>query len=254
MLQKNFDNSPLSSKIVIRLDDIAPNMNWDMMNRTKQLFDKHNVKPIIGVIPKNEDKELIAYSKCSFNFWDEIKNLQNKNWEIAMHGYQHLYDKTCKNDYLKHGGNTEFAGLSYEEQFERLRLGLEIFKKNSIKVESFFAPNHTFDQNTIKACKELGFKSIIDGYGIAPYNENGLIFFPQLFYRLYIMPFGFQTIQLHLNYMIDQDFLNLKKFIEKNEKKIITLSQAKSLTRNTFFYNITKYLIKRVLILRRAVL
>ena len=35
------------------------------------------------------------------------------------------------------------------------------------------------------SCKELGFKSIIDGYGIAPYNENGLIFFPQLTLKLY---------------------------------------------------------------------
>ena len=86
---------------------------------------------------------------------------------------------------MGYGGNTEFANLPFEIQLNKLKLGMQIFREQNISVKVFFAPNHTFDQNTIKACKELGFKSIIDGYGIAPYNENGLIFFPQLTLRLY---------------------------------------------------------------------
>ena len=54
MFSSILNKNPLKCKIVIRLDDIAPNMNWDMMKKTKDLFKKYNVKPLIGVIPKNE--------------------------------------------------------------------------------------------------------------------------------------------------------------------------------------------------------
>ena len=42
--------------ILIRLDDIAENMNWELMDRSEALFNKFNIKPVIGVIPKNQDK------------------------------------------------------------------------------------------------------------------------------------------------------------------------------------------------------
>ena len=44
--------------ILIRLDDIAENMNWDLMGRSERLFDKYKIKPVLGVIPNNEDKKL----------------------------------------------------------------------------------------------------------------------------------------------------------------------------------------------------
>ena len=88
-----FRNLTQKTNYIFRLDDIAPNMNWQMLNRVKKLFNQHNVKPIIGVIPKNEDKELKSYPLCPFNFWTEIKNLKEQGWEIAMHGYEHLYNK-----------------------------------------------------------------------------------------------------------------------------------------------------------------
>ena len=43
--------------IVIRFDDIAPNMNWTMMEKCEELFDMYNIKPVLGVIPNNQDKE-----------------------------------------------------------------------------------------------------------------------------------------------------------------------------------------------------
>ena len=254
MFSSVLNKNPLKCRIIIRLDDIAPNMNWDMMKRTKDLFKKYNVKPLIGVIPKNEDKELKSYPKCHFNFWNEIKNLQDDGWEVAIHGYQHIYSSNCKGDYLGFGGNTEFAGYSYEEQFRRLTLGLDIFRERKIKVKTFFAPNHTFDKNTIKACKKLGINSIIDGYGIAPYYEDAVLFFPQLFHRLYVMPFGFQVLQIHLNYFTEKDFLNFEQFIKKNKKKIITFSEVNFIKSNSYFHKTTKYFIEKTLKFKRAFL
>ena len=102
-----FSNLIQKEGYVFRLDDIAPNMNWKMMERVKKLFNTYKVKPIIGVIPKNEDQELKSYPMCAFNFWNEIKNLKNQGWEIAMHGYEHLYNKqNNKKDYMGYGGNS----------------------------------------------------------------------------------------------------------------------------------------------------
>ena len=249
-VKKNF----LKCRVVIRLDDIAPNMNWDMFARVKKLFEQYNIKPLIGVIPKNEDKELKSYPMCLTSFWDEIKSLQNNEWEISMHGYEHLYSPNCKGDYLGHGGNTEFVGFSYENQFKKLSLGLDIFKKQKIKIRTFFAPNHTFDKNTISACKELGINSIIDGYGIAPYYEGGISFFPQLFYRLFILPFGFQVMQIHLNYFEEKDFTKFEEFIKKNAKKIITFEEAKNIISNSFLSKAVKFFIEKTLKTKRVFL
>ena len=238
-------------RIIIRLDDIAPNMNWKMMSRAQNIFKKYNIKPVIGVIPKNEDKELKNYPICEFNFWDEIKYLKNQGWEVAMHGYQHLYEKNCNKDYLGLGGKTEFANVPYETQLKKINFALDIFKKNNIEIKSFFAPNHTFDKNTIKACKFNGINSIIDGYGIAPYHEDDVLFFPQLFYRLYALPFGFQTLQIHLNYFDESDFLKFEKFIENNHKKIISFSEACNIYNNTFLNKSTKFFFKKILKFKR---
>ena len=186
---------------LIRLDDIAENMNWDMMEQASALFDKYKIKPVLGIIPNNKDPELLAYPKIKIDFWEQVRIWKNKGWEIGMHGNNHVYDKFCsKNDYLGHGGRSEFVGHSFEEQLKKLNSGLDIFKKQNLPVKVFFAPNHTFDKQTIEACKKSGFKSIADGYGLVPYYENEILFIPQLFYKLHSLPFGIQTIQLHLNY------------------------------------------------------
>ena len=47
--------------IIIRIDDIAENMNWQLMEKCEELFDKYNIKPVLGVIPNNKDRELLNY-------------------------------------------------------------------------------------------------------------------------------------------------------------------------------------------------
>ena len=245
----------MKTGFLFRLDDIAPNMRWEMMHKVKRLFNTYDIKPILGVIPKNEDKELKTYPMCTFDFWNEMKNLRSQEWEIAMHGYEHLYSIYCKKiDYMGHGGNSEFVGLPFATQLKKLSLGMEIFKKQNLEVKIFFAPNHTFDINTVKACKTVGFKSIIDGYGLAPYYENEILFIPQLFYKLYSLPFGIQTIQLHLNYFSDKDYLNLERFVKKNQKKIISYNEACKIQRDVFSNKIIRLLIEKVLKLKRIII
>ena len=124
--------------ILIRLDDIAENMNWDLMEKSELLFEKYEIKPILGVIPNNKDNELLSYSKKN-NFWEQVRNWRDKGWEIAMHGYTHVYDKICKNeDYFNYGGGSEFCGHTLETQISRIKNGLQKFKSEKINNSSFY--------------------------------------------------------------------------------------------------------------------
>ena len=49
--------------MLVRLDDIAENMNWHLMDKCELLFDKYNIKPVMGVIPRNEDMDLKSFPK-----------------------------------------------------------------------------------------------------------------------------------------------------------------------------------------------
>ena len=50
---KNFLNQ--HTGLLVRIDDIAENMNWSLMNKCEVLFDRYNIKPLLGVIPCNKD-------------------------------------------------------------------------------------------------------------------------------------------------------------------------------------------------------
>ena len=171
-----------------------------------------------------------------------------------MHGYTHVYDKISKNeDYFGYGGGSEFCGHPLETQISRIKNGLQKFEEEKIKIRSFFAPNHTYDQNTFLALKNFGIKEIIDGYGLMPYVEDDIKFIPQLFYKIFPLPFGIQTFQIHLNYYEQNDFEKLKNFIESNSKKIISYDQAVSKINNSFTYKILRIFSKKVLQLKRLV-
>ena len=247
------NNTNTNTGILIRFDDIAPNMSWEMMDKCQELLNYYDLKPVMGVIPDNQDNEILKYPKRE-NFWETVKKWELNDWSIAMHGYNHLYDKeTNKKDFFNYGGRSEFFGHSYEDQLSKIKKGLEIFEKNNIQIDTFFAPNHTYDRNTFKALKNSGILKIIDGYGLMPYSFNGIRFVPQLFYKLYLLPFGIQSAQIHINYWSDKDFINFKKFIEKHHKKVISADFAFSKISNSYLHKIINFTFEKLLKLKRLV-
>ena len=239
--------------ILIRLDDIAENMNWNLMNKSELLFEKYKIKPVLGVIPNNKDIELLSYPKQN-DFWERVRVWKNKGWEIAMHGSTHVYDKdTKRKDYFRYGGRSEFYGHPLEIQTLKIKEGLEKFNKEKIKIRSFYAPNHTYDRNTLAALKNLGINEIIDGYGLMPYTENNIKFIPQLFYKVFILPFGIQTTQIHLNYWNQKDFDDFEKFVIKNSNKIISYDDALQKINDNLFYKFVNFLTKIILRITRII-
>jgi len=233
--------------LLIRMDDISENMNWRLMDKCELLFDQHKIKPLLGVIPDNQDPELLKYPKNS-KFWERVSDWNKKGWEITMHGCNHVYtEKSDKSDIFNYGGNSEFFGLEYKIQLQKIKIGIKKFENNKIKIRSFFAPNHIYDINTLKALKDSDVKIIIDGYGLFPYFKHELLFIPQLFYKEMILPFGIQSTQLHINYWDDKYFKNFENFIKKNEMKIINLDYILDITNPNYLQKITNYFVEKTL-------
>jgi len=246
---KNYINE--NTGILIRLDDVAENMNWDLMKKSELLFEKYEIKPVLGVIPNNKDKELLSHPKAD-DFWQMLRNWKDKGWEISMHGYTHVYDKnTNKKDYFKYGGDSEFCGHSLTTQMSRIESGLKKFRDEKIQIRSFFAPNHTYDKNTFAALKNSGINEVIDGYGLMPYTENQIKFVPQLFYKVFALPFGIQTTQIHLNYWKQKEFDDFERFVDNNYKKIITYNQALKKINDNIFYTLINLLTKKIIQTKR---
>ena len=86
-----------------------------------------------------------------------------------------------------------------------------------------------------------------------PYTEKGLKFIPQLFYKIFMLPFGIQTTQIHLNYWNQKDFDIFEKFIIKNSNKIITYDEALKKVNNNFFHSSIKNLSAKILKFKRII-
>lgn len=242
-----------NSGLLIRFDDISQNMQWEFMERCEVLFDKYKIKPVLGVIPNNQDSELKKYPKKE-NFWQIVKKWQSKGWTIAMHGYSHVYDsETYKKDFFGYGGKSEFYGHTLEEQKNRIKKGIEIFKKNGIDIKIFFAPNHTYDENTFSALKQLGINEVIDGYGLLPYTYKEIKFIPQLFYKTIMLPFGVQSTQLHINYWNENDFEKFEKFLQKYHKNILTYNDVIKQINDNFIFKIINIILEKTLKLKRVI-
>ena len=80
-----------------------------------------------------------------------------------------------------------------------------------------------------------------------PYTSKGLNFVPQLFYKVLMLPFGIQSTQIHINYWKEKDFENFVNFIEKNNRKVITLDKALNKINNSFFYKLINFLSEKIL-------
>lgn len=163
-------------KIAIRMDDITPDMDWRKFEEFKALLDEYQVKPLIGVVPDSKDENL-SRDKEKDDFWQRVAEWQKAGWVIAQHGYQHVYTRK-KGGCFPLNGFSEFAGLTLREQRQLLSEGRRKLKMRGISTDIFMAPAHSYDKNTLRALKELGFTGVTDGFGSRPYLRGGLTFYP----------------------------------------------------------------------------
>ena len=163
-------------KILIRFDDICPTMDFIQFEKALNVLQTYNVKPLLGIVPDCKDPEL-QIEPYHEEFWEYIRQLKNKGYKLAMHGYTHVYD-SHKRGIVNIGFHSEFAGHTYQEQYEKIKKGIETLKANGIETDTFFAPSHSYDLNTLRALRENGFQYISDGMSTKPTLRKGIVCIP----------------------------------------------------------------------------
>lgn len=209
------------ARFIIRFDDICSTFRWDIWNRVVEVLDKYEIKPIIAVIPSNEDPALMNQPEKT-DFWDHIRAYQKQGWMIALHGCNHRYTNH-KSGIMGISANSEFAGLSYEAQFEKISEGVKVFKRENVKIDAFIAPSHSFDKTTLKILKEFDIKVISDGHLREPYTKDGMLWIPcQLWEHFNVSKSGTYTVCYHPNKWTEKEFSRFQNGIDENYKKIIS--------------------------------
>jgi peptidoglycan/xylan/chitin deacetylase (PgdA/CDA1 family) len=147
---------PLFSQpsIIFRLDDYVIGLGG-MQDSLVDLFVKHQIPLSVGIIPFEGNSNQILHQSLS-----QRTLRHNGAIEIMMHGFAHL-DKSVEGKSKSKVGKSEFAGDSYESQFQRLKLGKSLLDSLFEKEVTVFSPPwNTYDKNTLRALKNLGFSTI----------------------------------------------------------------------------------------------
>ncbi|MBB6631973.1 DUF2334 domain-containing protein [Clostridium algidicarnis] len=204
---------------LIRLDDASEYMDIAKWDKIESLLNQYNIKPIVGIIPNNQDKELVSKYKKDLGFWNKVKEWQSKEWTIALHGFTHVYSSNS-------GGinpvnlRSEFAGIPLEEQKIKISNGIKIFKEHGLNAKIFFAPSHTFDMNTLEALRtESDIRIISDTIASDIYKMGEFYFIPQQSGHVQSLPFRITTFCYHPNNMSENDFKILENFIKQKRDK-----------------------------------
>lgn len=198
-----------SARYLIRFDDICPTMNWEVWDKIETILVHHHVKPILAIVPFNQDPDLIVMPARD-DFWEQVRRWQAKGWCIAMHGYDHGYI-TKDAGLVGINARSEFAGLSREIQYQKLSAGIEVFRQHDVNIDVWVAPAHSFDKLTVELLTSLGINYISDGFYFRTVKYLGALWIPQQLWRLRHMPFGLWTSCYHINSYSSSDIDNLER-------------------------------------------
>lgn len=214
----------MDTNYVIRFDDICPTMRWDIWDKIEATLHQYSLRPLVAVVPENHDP-VLKREEPKQDFWFRVRAWRDKGWSIGLHGYQHLY-VTREKGFYGRAANSEFAGLSADEQETKLRKAIAIFHSEDIAPAAWVAPGHSFDYGTLAGLKKIGLKVISDGFFLGPRTDSeGFIWVPQQLGKFRAMPFGFWTICLHHNSWTAKDFAAFEAFLDSHHREIVGLDK-----------------------------
>lgn len=206
---------------LLRLDDASEYMDAVKWKKLEEMLDIYRIKPIVGVIPDNQDPSLVGLYERDSEFWSMVHRWKEKGWTIALHGCTHVYN-TDEGGLNPVNHRSEFAGNSLAVQREKIRKGVEIFREHDVSAELFFAPSHTFDANTLEALRmESDIRVISDTIASDVYFWNGFFFVPQQSGLVRKLPFKVVTFCYHPNIMDEESFVRLEEFMKANKDRFI---------------------------------
>ena len=183
----------MSFYYLVRLDDACSQMNKQKWQCAEDILDKYGIKPMVGIIPQNEDPET-CIDASDMTFITKALTWQRKGWAMALHGYNHVCTTSDGGINPIHN-RSEFAGLDYQSQYLKLKKGYANLASIGVVPLYFYATSHTFDINTIKALREATpIRIISDTIALYPYQFEGVTFIPQQmgYFRRILLP-GYWT-------------------------------------------------------------
>lgn len=226
----------------IRLDDACEKMNIPNWERMEALLDRYGIAPLVGIIPHCEDPDMADYPVDPL-FWDEtVPRWVEKGWVLALHGWNHV----CT---TREGGlnpaqkRSEFAGVPLETQKQKITDGVKVFREHGFEPAVFFAPSHTFDENTLealKACSDI--RIISDTIASKPYTRYGFTFIPLQSGVVRKLPFDTVTFCYHPSLMQEADFARLEAFLEENHSHFKSFEAKPSTSRRTLYDDLMRML------------
>lgn len=233
-------------KYILRLDDACEKRDLSKWNKMEKLMDLYDIKPLVGIIPYCEDPMMDRY-EIDKDFWNNVNRWISKGWIIALHGYNHVYG-TNSGGINPVNSRSEFAGESLDVQIKKIEDGINIFRSHGIDPQVFFAPSHTFDDNTIVALKlKSNIRYISDTIANKPYTKDDMIFVPQQSGRVRSLPLSTVTFCYHPNMMDISMFDDLEKFIKKHKKKFVAFPMCETNHKKTFM----DYILEKIYFFRR---
>ena len=235
---------------LIRLDDASDYMDVAKWAKMQEILDANDVKPLVGVIPLNRDPILREKFQKNSDFWALANSWKNAGWRIALHGYEHVYSTNNGGINPVHN-KSEFAGHTLNEQRRKIHEGLVILREQGLQPDIFFAPSHTFDENTLEALRlESDIRMISDTIANDVYCHNEFTFIPQQSGWVRELPFRLTTICLHPNFTSDAEFQQIEAFITAHSGQFIDPFSITRTTRKKDLFDLAAeklYFLKRKL-------
>jgi predicted deacetylase len=215
---------PRPAQYILRFDDLCPTMEHDRWQRCLQLIEEFGLKPILAVIPDNQDTEL-NLSPPDPLFWPLMRAMEAEGATIALHGYRHLCASQGESLLPLHQ-HSEFAGVPDVTQQRWIREGRGILRGQGLNPTIFVAPRHGFDYATIRALRKEGIPLLSDGFARVPFNRSGITWIPQQLWRPVEKSSGIWTICIHSNFTHAAQLDELRAFIRDHAAQFTSLDRV----------------------------
>lgn len=163
--------------VVFRMDDYSARSATDMELRVIDLFRKKDLSITFGVIPfvwagNLNDPSPKDFLPLPLEKGDILRaGIEEGVLDVALHGYSHQT--------INENEQSEFAGLDYPSQVERLAKGKQLLEGMiGAPVTTFAPPWNRYDLNTLMALEEMDFTTLSAGWNGAATKESKIRFMP----------------------------------------------------------------------------
>ncbi len=215
---------PKPAQYLLRFDDLCPTIRRTRWEQFRSLIEKFGVRPILAVVPDNQDREL-QRSPADPEFWSQLRAMEAAGAAIAVHGYRHLCQSRGRSLLGLHR-RTEFAGVALETQRDWICAGFRILRDQGLNPRLWIAPRHGFDRNTIRVLNDVGVEHISDGFARVPYRRYGINWIPQQLWGPVVKTKGLWTVCIHPHAASSNDVERLQWFLENHRTQITSVDCA----------------------------